>query len=72
MNTDGRRVYARVKVYQEYGKFYASLTGDQGSGVLTSMVLANGLAVCPENVEVLKAGSPVSVHMLDWPDGISI
>jgi len=72
VNTDGRRVYARVKVYQEYGKFYASLTGDQGSGVLTSMVLANGLAVCPEDVEVLKAGSPVSVHMLDWPDGISI
>lgn len=72
VNTDGRRVYARVKVSQEDGHFYASLTGDQGSGVLTSMVLADGLAVCPEDVKVLKAGSSASVYMLDWPDGISI
>ncbi len=72
VNTDGRRVYARVKVYQKAGQFYASLTGDQGSGVLTSMVLANGLAVCPEDTKVLKAGTSASVYMIDWPDGIVI
>jgi molybdopterin molybdotransferase len=72
VNTDGRRVYARVIVSQEEGTFYASLTGDQGSGVLTSMVMANGLAICPEDIDVVKAGEVVSVQMLDWPDGITI
>ncbi len=67
VNSDERRVYARAIVTRRNGRYYASLTGDQGSGVLTSMALANGLAICPEDVPVMRAGQEVDVQMLDWP-----
>ena len=68
VNSDGRRVYARAVVTRKDGRYYARLTGDQGSGVLTSMALANGLAICPEDIPVMKAGQEVDVQMLDWPE----
>jgi molybdopterin biosynthesis enzyme len=37
----------------------------QGSGILTSMVWANGLVVVPENVTHLPAGASVEVWLLD-------
>jgi molybdopterin molybdotransferase len=55
-NTDGRRFYARAWVTFEDGRHVARLTGPQGSGVLTSMALANGYAVCPEDVPAIEAG----------------
>jgi len=68
-NSDGRRVFARVVVYRaEDGRYRARLTGGQGSGILTSMAAANGLAICPEDVPQVNAGETVTVHMLDWPD----
>ena len=68
VNGDERRVYARAVITRRDGRYYARLTGDQGSGVLTSMALANGLAICPEDVPVMKAGEEVDVQMLDWPE----
>jgi len=68
VNSDGRRVYARAIVTYKSGRYYARLTGDQGSGVLTSMARANGLAICPEDVPIMKAGEDVDVQMLDWPE----
>jgi molybdopterin molybdotransferase len=68
-NTDGRRVFARAVVSQRDGRFYASLTGPQGSGVLTSMSLANALAVVPEDVPAVEPGEEVTVIMLDWSQG---
>jgi molybdopterin molybdotransferase len=65
-NTDGRRVFARVMVTRRSGQYYASLTGRQGSGILTSMVRANGLAVIPESSRGVKARDMVEVQMLDW------
>ena len=38
-----------------------ALTGPQGSGILTSMSEADGLAIVPEGVGELAAGSPVDV-----------
>ena len=67
-NRDGRRVFARVVVRTREGKYYASLTGPQGSGVLTSMTKANGLAIIPETTEEVKPGTIVEVMMLDWED----
>lgn len=67
-NDDGRRVYARVTVEKHNGQFVARLTGQQGSGILTSVARANGLAICPEDVEVMKAGEVVDVQMLDWQE----
>ena len=66
VNTDGRRLFARVSVTKRGGRYHASVTGPQGSGILTSMARANGLAVIPENSKGIKAGDMVEVQMLDW------
>jgi len=65
-NRDGRRIFVRVVVTERSGRYYASLTGPQGSGILTSMVKANGLAVIPESRKLVSAGDTVDVQMLDW------
>jgi molybdopterin molybdotransferase len=66
---DPRRFYARCIVTERDGRYYASLTGPQGSGVLTSMVYANGLTVIPADVDELPAGAEIDVIMLDWSHG---
>ncbi|HCV28565.1 MAG TPA: gephyrin-like molybdotransferase Glp [Dehalococcoidia bacterium] len=69
-NFDGRRVYARVVVYRENGVYRARTTGNQSSGVLTSMARANGLAICPDDRARLSAGETATVQMLDWPEDV--
>ncbi len=69
-NHDGRRVYARVVVYQDGDTYRARLTGSQSSGVLTSMAAANGLAICPDDRAYIPIGDVVTVEMLDWPDEV--
>jgi molybdopterin molybdotransferase len=70
-NFDGRRVYARVIVYQAPdGVLRARSTGTQSSGALTSMAFANGLAICPDDVSKMEAGETVTVEMLDWPEDV--
>lgn len=68
INTDGRRVYARAIVNEKNGKYYAKLTGPQGSNVLTSMTKANGLAICDETVSAMRVGDITKVEMLDWEE----
>jgi molybdopterin molybdotransferase len=65
-NTDGRRIFARVIVTKRETRYHARLTGPQGSGILTSMTDANGLAVIPEDVKSVEPGDIVQVQMLDW------
>lgn len=69
-NNDGRRVYARVVVTRRNGTYYARLTGNQSSNLLTSMARANGLAICPEDLPRKDAGEVVRVQMLDWPEEV--
>jgi molybdopterin molybdotransferase len=64
-NSDGRRVYARGMLSQRGGRYYVSLTGPQGSGILTSMALANALAIVPEDVPAIEAGEDVDCLVLD-------
>ena len=67
VNTDWRRVYARATLQQgDDGRWHARLTGPQGSGMLTSMAIANGYAVCPEDAERIHAGEECDVIMVDW------
>lgn len=69
VNYDGRRVYARVVVERAAdGQYHARLTGDQGSNILTSVVAANGFAICPEDRRAVDAGEKATVQMLDWPE----
>jgi molybdopterin molybdotransferase len=70
-NTDGRRIFARAVVRKRDGKYFARLTGPQGSGILTSMTLANGLVVVPEDNPGVEKGDSVSVIMLDWGEEVS-
>ena len=69
-NYDARRVYARAIVTKRNGTYYARLTGEQGSNVLTSMSRANGLAICPEDDPIKEAGEVVTVQMTDWPESV--
>ncbi len=71
-NFDRRRVYARAIVTKEGGRYYASLTGPQGSNILTSMARANGLAICPEDLTEMPVGSTAEVQMLDWPEDTTL
>ncbi len=64
-NTDARRVFARAIVTQRDGRYYAALTGPQGSGILTSMAVANALAIVPEDVPGVAAGDEVDAILLD-------
>ena len=59
-------MYARVHVTLVDGKYYAKPTGPQGSNILTSMLRANGLAICPEDLAFLDKGQKVVVKMLEW------
>ena len=66
---DPRRYFARCVVTEEGGRYYASLTGPQGSGILSSMAAANALTVIPEDVDVVEPGDEITVMMLDWSQG---
>jgi molybdopterin molybdotransferase len=70
-NTDGRRIFARAVVRKRGGNYFARLTGPQGSGILTSMTLANGLVVVSEDRPGVKKGDSVPVIMLDWGEEVS-
>jgi molybdopterin molybdotransferase len=69
-NTDGRRIFARAVVQKRDGKYFARLTGPQGSGILTSMTLANGLVIVPEDKPGVEEGDSVQVIMLDWGEEV--
>ena len=71
-NSDGRRVFVRVIVEKRNGQYFARPTGPQGSGILTSMSLANGLAVVPEDKPGVEAGDVVQVMMLDWNEEMGV
>jgi molybdopterin molybdotransferase len=72
LRNSGRRGYIRVVVARREDGYHARTTGEQGSGVLTSMAKANGLAVVPEGILWVPAGSELTVQMLDWPEGMGI
>jgi molybdopterin molybdotransferase len=65
---DNRRHYVRVRLEERGGETFAYLTGDQGSGILLSMVRADGVAIIPEDARHVDAGTRVRVMMLDWAE----
>ena len=62
-NPGSRRGYLRVTLSPEADGWGARLTGDQGSGILRSMVAADGLAVVAGNTTI-EPGGPVKVMLL--------
>lgn len=61
---DDRRFYARAIVERREGRYHARLTGPQGSGVLTSMALANGIVVVPEDGGPVEPGDECDVMLI--------
>ncbi|MGZ3559540.1 MAG: molybdopterin molybdotransferase MoeA [Thermodesulfobacteriota bacterium] len=61
----GKRYFIRGSVSFEKNQYFVTSTGEQGSGILRSMVRANGLIVIPEEQEIVRAGERVKVQLLD-------
>jgi molybdopterin molybdotransferase len=71
-NDAGRRIYDRAIIEKRDGHYYARLTGPQGSGILTSMSLANGLVLIPEEITKVNKGDTVQALMLDWNEEVNL
>ena len=63
-NPDGRVYVVRVRAWREGSVWHVSSTGAQGSGILRSMVGANGLAFVPGGPRGVKAGEEVDFLLL--------
>ena len=61
----GRTEYQRGIVEHRDGELWVRLTGNQGSGVLSSMVQANGLIVLDHEQPTVQSGDWVDVMMFD-------
>jgi molybdopterin molybdotransferase len=69
-SSPGRRTFVRVRLTRDSGAatdtgWTAALAGGQGSHVLSALAQADGLAVVPEDVEMLPPGATVDVIRLD-------
>jgi len=62
-NRDGRVNYMRAILTEVNGQYTAETTGPQGSGILHSLVLANGLITIPAGA-MLAAGETVNAQFL--------
>ncbi len=61
----GLSYFMRCRLLEEGGRLYVTTTGEQGSGILSSMVKAQGLLVLPEEKSGAQSGELVSVIPLD-------
>ena len=61
----GIRHFIRARIRQDGEGYSVVTTGDQGSGILKSMVRANGLIILPEESTRVRAGETVAVQLLD-------
>ena len=59
--------FLRVVVADDGSGPVARLTGPQGSGILSSMLLANALLIVPEGSAAVPAGATLQALMLDDP-----
>jgi molybdopterin molybdotransferase len=60
----GLKYFIRVRLLEENGQIMASSTGEQGSGILKSMVLADGLVELSEDLSEAQKGSIATVQLL--------
>lgn len=61
---DRRVSFLRVTLRRDGERWHATPTGPQGSGLLGSVVAADGLAEVPAAVTAMQAGNEVVVHLL--------
>ncbi|MCD6318585.1 molybdopterin molybdotransferase MoeA [Candidatus Aerophobetes bacterium] len=63
-NTSNRENFIRVKLIEQEGKYLAYPAPSQKSGVLKSMVWANGIIALPKDVRKVESGKQVLVEIL--------
>jgi molybdopterin molybdotransferase len=63
-STGDRRTFVRARVGWHDGAFRASTRPAQGSGVLSSMLAANGLVVVEQGVKGARAGDRLPVYLI--------
>ena len=56
--------FQRVSIEVRDGKYLASCSGDQNTGILKTMVRADALALLPEDRDHFQAGDQVHIHLL--------
>jgi molybdopterin molybdotransferase len=61
----GLTYFVRCRLLEEDGRLFATTTGEQGSGILSSMVRAQGLLVLPAGKSAVPKGAAVSAIPLD-------
>jgi len=61
--------FVRVRLERREDAIYATPTGNQGSGILSSVSRADGLLIGPASEAVLKAGSVATVLLLGQSEG---
>jgi molybdopterin molybdotransferase len=60
----GRTQFMRVHVTIENGRYTATTSGDQNTGILKTMIRANGLAILPAPPDHIQAGEQVDVQLI--------
>jgi len=60
----GRTQFMRVFVTNNNGHYTASTSGDQNTGILKTMIRANGLAILPAAPDQIAAGTQVEVQLI--------
>ncbi len=66
----GRVQFLRVRVVDNGNGLVASSSGDQNTGILRTMLHANGIAVLPAEREQFEAGEEVNVHLIAAVDAL--
>jgi molybdopterin molybdotransferase len=61
----GKMNFLRVHVTLENGRYLASNSGDQNTGILKTMLRANALALLPADRTEFQAGEQVELQLLD-------
>jgi len=64
--SDGRQSYLRVTLTRQGERLIAHTTGNQSSGVLTSLVNADGLLIVPAGTTNVPAGTRLSVRVYGY------
>jgi molybdopterin molybdotransferase len=67
----GKMHFLRVRIEVENGVHWATSAGDQNTGILTTMVRANGIAALPKEKTVFSAGEEVPVHLIRGDVGMT-
>lgn len=61
----GRKTFVRVRVFMRGGQLFAEPVSAKGSGIISTMVKANGYIIVSENREGLEEGETVQVRLFD-------